>query len=140
MGIFDGRRRFRTTQDGSKLFFPWFSRGSGYVMASEHDYERLRRQIKVYEIVSFVVIVSLSLTASFLISKELIVTIVATCIGISFSNLFFSLWMRYLLPRLKVTDEKLPRQSFSAWLKGLKPIGPWTVPDPPVTPARKNSD
>ena len=27
-----------------------------------------------------------------------------------------------------------------AWLKGLKPIGPWTTPESPVTPARKNSD
>jgi hypothetical protein len=34
---------------------------------------------------------------------------------------------------------RLLRQTWSAWLKALKPIGPWTVPDPPVTPARKTS-
>jgi hypothetical protein len=29
---------------------------------------------------------------------------------------------------------RLLRQTWSAWLKALKPIGPWTVPEPSVTP------
>ena len=129
-----------TTQDGSRLFFPWFSRGSGYIIASEQDYERLRRQVKVYEIFNIALLSSLILAAIFFFPKNLVVSSVATMIAVFLSNMLFSAWMRHLLPRLKVTDEKLPRQSFSAWLKALKPIGPWTVPDPPVTPAQKVSD
>ena len=44
------------------------------------------------------------------------------------------------LKRRLVTDEEMPRQSLSASLKELKPIGPWTVPDPSVTPAQKSAD
>jgi hypothetical protein len=58
MGVFDGSGRFTTAQDGSRLFFPRYSGGSGYVIASEQDYERLRRQVKVYEIVCLIVVVA----------------------------------------------------------------------------------
>jgi len=126
--------RFFTTQDGRRLFFPWYSRGSGYVIASEQDYERLRRQVKVYEIVTAIAAGLLALAASFLFSKSYIVDIIIAVIASYLYTVPYSVWMRHLLPRLKVTDEKPPRQTLSAWLKALKPIGPWTVPQPSVTP------
>jgi hypothetical protein len=39
------------------LFFPWGVLGRGYTIDSEQDYERLRRQVKAYTIVSLVLIV-----------------------------------------------------------------------------------
>jgi len=39
---------FRTDQHGRKLFFPWGIFGRGYVIASEQDYQRLRRELRVY--------------------------------------------------------------------------------------------
>ena len=139
MGFFEvfTSARFKTTEDGGRLFFPWGLRDSGYVIASEQDYERLRRQVKVSSIVTLIFTLLLTSAAAFLFSKSPIDTGIITGIGVFLSTVPYSVWMRYLLPRLKVTDEKMPRQSLSAWLKALKPIGPWTVPDPPVTPVRK---
>jgi len=134
MGLFDGSGRFKTTQDGGWLFFPWGLRGSGYVIASEQDYERLRRQIKVSTIVTFVFTLLLTSGAAFLFSRSAIATGIITGIGSFLYHIPYSVWMRYLLPRLKVTVDEMPRQSWSAWLKAL------TTPDPPVPPAQKTSD
>ena len=50
MGYFEAlaSSSFKTAADGSRLFFPSGRRGRGYVIASERDYQRLRRQIKTY--------------------------------------------------------------------------------------------
>ena len=60
MGYFDGliSGSFKTTQDGRRLFFPWGVLGSGYSIASERDYQRLRQQVKGYMIVSLVLIIA----------------------------------------------------------------------------------
>jgi hypothetical protein len=60
MGYFDAltSSAFKTGTDGRRLFFPWGVLGSGYVLASEHDYERLQRQIKIYLIVAMVLIIA----------------------------------------------------------------------------------
>ena len=59
MGYFDALTSsyFKTAQDGRKLFFPWGPLGRGYVIASERDYKRLQRQVKVYTGVSLVLII-----------------------------------------------------------------------------------
>jgi hypothetical protein len=56
MSFFDTDWRFHTTENGRRLFFPWGGRGSGYVVASEQDYARLRKQIKISNIVTFIVV------------------------------------------------------------------------------------
>ena len=140
MSLLDASGRFFTTQDGRRLFFPWHSRGSGYVIASEQDYERLRRQVKVYEIVSAIAAGLLALAASFFFSKSYIVDIIIAVLASYLYTVPYTVWMQHLLPRLKVTHEKPPRQTLSAWLKELKPVGPWTVPDPSVRPAQKISE
>lgn len=60
MGYFDGLTSgsFKTTQDGRRLFFPWGVLGSGYSIATEQDYQRLRQQVKGYMIVSLVLIIA----------------------------------------------------------------------------------
>ena len=59
MGYFDGLTSgsFKTAEDGRKLFFPWGVLGRGYVLASEQDDARLRRQLKVYMMVSLALII-----------------------------------------------------------------------------------
>ena len=42
---------FKTARDGRKLFYPWGAMGRGYAIASDRDYERLRRRIKIYQVV-----------------------------------------------------------------------------------------
>lgn len=126
--------RFKSAQDGSRLFFPWHSRGSGYVITSEQDDERLRRQIKVYEIVTLILIAAVPLIFVVDAFKNPNVTIAAVIVVWLLDRILFAAWMQRWLPRLKVTDEKLPRPIWSAWLEELKPITPSTVPEPSVPP------
>lgn len=39
---------FKTAEDGRRLFFPWGSLGSGYVIPSEEQFGRLRRHVETY--------------------------------------------------------------------------------------------
>ena len=140
MGYFDDRadQSFMTSQDGSRLFFPWGSLGSGYVIASQEDYERLRGHLKDYIFVCLITVVVLGSPVSF--STSPIVWIAFAVIASLLCYVPYLVWMWRLLPRMKVSDERMPRQSFSAALKAAQPIGPWTVPDPSVPPAKKVSD
>jgi hypothetical protein len=52
-----GGSSFKTASDGSRLFYPLGHLGRGYVIASESDYQRLRRQVKIYYVVLFVLII-----------------------------------------------------------------------------------
>jgi hypothetical protein len=63
-----------------------------------------------------------------------------TALGVPFGLVLLAIAIFVWLKRRLLTDEEISRQSLSASLKELKPIGPWTVPDPPVPPAPKNSD
>lgn len=66
--------------------------------------------------------------------------ITVTALGAALAPFLLAWAILAWLKRRLLTDEEMPRQSLSASLKELKPIGPWTVPDPPVTPPRKKSD
>jgi hypothetical protein len=59
MGYFDALTSgyCKTAPDGRKLFFPRGVLGRAYAIDSQQDYERLRRQVKTYTIVSLVLIV-----------------------------------------------------------------------------------
>jgi Ca2+/Na+ antiporter len=102
MGYFDGLTSgsFKTTQDGRRLFFPWGILGSGYSIASEQDYQRLRQQVKAYMIVTLVLIIA---TNSF---KGYVVSVVVAAL---LTTLYLA-WMWYLLRRLKNSGEKLSLQ------------------------------
>jgi hypothetical protein len=69
VGYFDAltSTTFRTTDDGQRLFFPWGSLRGGYVVASEADYERLRRLVKAYLVVALVLIIGLMSARAYLL-------------------------------------------------------------------------
>jgi hypothetical protein len=107
MGYFDalGSSAFKTGQDGRKLFFPWGVLGRCYIIDSDQGYDRLRRLIKGYTIVSMVLIVGSLSLAGYLASF----VITGLTIG------FYSIWMPYLLGDLKRSDERLSlRESISS--------------------------
>jgi hypothetical protein len=99
MGYFDAlaSSAFKTADDGRKLFFPWGTFGRGYVLSSDEDSVRLRGQIKTYMIAGLSPIVVLGVLRSFLAFA----VIAAVFTG------FYAVWMRYLLPRLGASDERL---------------------------------
>jgi hypothetical protein len=102
MGYFEGLASgsFKTTPDGRWLFFPWGVLGRGYSIAAEEDYQRLRRQIKIYMMVALVLIIGGNLFAGYAAG----LVMAAILCG------FYLSWMWSLLPRLKSSGEKLSLQ------------------------------
>jgi hypothetical protein len=95
---------FKTEPDGRKLFFPWGVLGRGYAIASEQDFQRLQRQIKIYMVVSLVLVLG---SAS--LEGDLFGLAVATLlIG------FYAVWSQYLLRGLQRSDERLSLQEAMA--------------------------
>jgi hypothetical protein len=99
MGYFDALTSsyFKTGQNGSKLFFPWGVLGRGYLIPSDEGYERLRGQLKIYTIVSLVLIIATSALGNYL---------GAVAFGVALI-IFYALWTRVLLRGLVPTDERL---------------------------------
>jgi hypothetical protein len=102
MGYFDGLTSgsFKTTQDGRRLFFPWGVLGSGYSIASEQDYRRLRQQVKGYMIVSLVLIIAAGSFAGYVVQVVVAALLVT----------FYLAWMWHALRRLKDSGERLSLQ------------------------------
>ena len=102
MGYFEGltSSSFKITQDGRRLFFPWGVLGSGYALASEQDYQRLRRRLKAYMIVTLVLIIGSGSFQGYIVSVVVVVLLLT----------FYLVWMWHLLRRLKVADERLSLQ------------------------------
>jgi hypothetical protein len=99
MGYFDALTSgaFKTDKDGRRLFFPWGVLGRGYVLASERDYERLQRQIKIYIIVALVLIIGTGLLEAYIWSV----------IAVALLTAFYVVWAKYLLRGLQPSDERL---------------------------------
>jgi hypothetical protein len=120
MGYFDVLTNgyFKTAQDGRKLFFPWGVLSRGYTIASEQDYLRLQQQIKIYMVVSLVLVIG---SAS--LEGDLVGLGVATLlIG------FYAVWTRYLLHRLQRSDEKLSLQeAMTSSAHVLGPVVLWLL-------------
>jgi len=102
MGYFEGLTSgcFKITPDGRRLFFPWGILGSGYAIASEEGYGRLRQQVKSYLISGMVLIIGSLLFGGYALE-------IATA---AFLIALYLAWMCYLLPRLKHSGEKLSLQ------------------------------
>jgi Ca2+/Na+ antiporter len=118
MGYFDAWTSscFKTTQDGRKLFFPWGVWGRGYVVASEQDYERLRRQVKAYMVVAVVPIIVTAALQAYVGALVIVVLLVA----------FYLVWMRFLLRGLRPSDERLSVQdSMTAQARAHSAAGLW---------------
>jgi hypothetical protein len=98
MGYFDAvtSSAFKTTEDGRRLFFPWGVLGRGYVL-SERQYEKLQKQVRIYMIVTLVLIIAM------VILKEHL----ATAIVVAFLIGFYLIWMKFVLPELQPVEERL---------------------------------
>lgn len=99
MGYFDGLTSgsFKTGHDGQKLFFPWGYLGRGYVIASEQDGERMRRQLKSYYIALMIAIVGVSAARAYIVSA------VVAGLGI----VFYVIWARHQVARLQPAAEAM---------------------------------
>jgi hypothetical protein len=100
VGIFDLLTTgsfFKTAPDGRKLFCPWGALGRSYVIPSEQDYARSWRQIKIFWIVSMVLLVGFVAALS-----DLGVLIIGPMLFA-----FYLAWMLYFLHRLQPAEEKL---------------------------------
>jgi hypothetical protein len=106
MGYIDallGGSNFKTASDGSRLFFPWAPSGRGYVIASERDYQRLQRQIKIYFTVFYVLIFGyLFLPTHFIGAWYIALAVIAVpLMG------FYGMWVWSLCRRLQPSNETL---------------------------------
>ena len=99
MGYFEGLTSgsFKTARDGRRFFFPWGVLGSGYAIASEQDYLRLRQQVKAYMVATLVLAISSGMYDPNLGPLAALVPLIG----------FYLMWMWRVLPRLQRSDEKL---------------------------------
>lgn len=120
MGYFDALTSgyFKTAPDGRKLFFPWGVWGRGYVVASEQDYERLRRQVKAYMVVALVPIIVTAALRAYVGALVIAMLLVV----------FYLVWMRFLLRGLLPSDERLSVQdSMTAQARAHSAAGLWLL-------------
>jgi hypothetical protein len=99
MGYFDALTSsyFKTAADGRKLFFPWGVLGRGYLLDSDRDYERLRRQLKTYTVLTLVASigsVALQIPIAAIVTPALLIA-------------FYFVWVSYRLRGLQPSDERL---------------------------------
>jgi hypothetical protein len=117
MGYFDAltSSAFKTTEDGRRLFFPWGVLGRGYVL-SEREYERLRGQVKIYMIVTLVLVIAMAALREYL----------ATAIVVAFLIGFYLIWMKFVLPDLQPSEERLSlEESMTSQAVGHNPVMLW---------------
>jgi hypothetical protein len=106
VGYFDGltSSNFKTAQDGQKLFFPWGYLGRGYVIGSEGDAERIRKQLKTYYIGLLAAIIGTSIVHAFILSAAV------AAAGI----LFYAIWARSQMAELQPAGESMSFRESSA--------------------------
>jgi hypothetical protein len=119
MGYFDALARYSltTAPDGRRLFFPWGVMGRGYVIGSELDYERLRRQTKISLIVAFALVFISPLAISKLALPRYLFGFMVAAEAVAMGA-----WMQYLLRGLASPAERLSRQeSVTLQARGRSP-------------------
>jgi hypothetical protein len=104
MGYFDAlTSRFKTAEDGRKLFFPWGVPGRGYCLGSDRDCERLRRALKTEAIFALLVIIG---SAALQIPLEaIVVTVLLTAP--------YFVWVSYRLHGLQPSERLSGRESMT---------------------------
>jgi hypothetical protein len=98
VGYFDAltSSAFKTTEDGRRLFFPWGVLGRGYVL-TEGQYEKLQKQVRIYMIVALILIIAMAVLKEYL----------ATAVVVTFLIGFYLIWMKFVLPDLQPSEERL---------------------------------
>ena len=120
MGYFEGLTSgsFKTAQDGRRFFFPWGVLGSGYAIASEQDYLRLRQQVKAYMVATLVLAISSGMYDPNLGPLAALVPLIG----------FYLMWMWRVLPRLQRSDEKLSlKESMTSQAHAHGPLVLWLL-------------
>jgi hypothetical protein len=120
MGYFDAitSSYFKTAPGGQRLFFPWTSWGSGYVLASNEDYDRLRRKLRNYWIGGLLLIAVANVAVAYLGGF----LVAALLIGI------YAVWIRYLVRGLQRSAEKMTmRESMTSQASALSPVRLWLL-------------
>jgi hypothetical protein len=109
---------FKTARDGRKLYFPWGLWGRGYVVPSEQDYERLRRQLKTFWAVYFALIIPVCAGQYYIAAFVLAVLITA----------FYAAWSRHLAAGLEVTNERLSlREAMASQARAYNALTLWSL-------------
>jgi hypothetical protein len=98
---------FKTAQDGRQLFFPWLFWGRGYVIPSEQDYQRLKRQLRTYKSISLPLIVA----AGALLQQHVTALFVVSALAIG----VYAALTWHLVDGLESTDEKVSLQECFAF-------------------------
>ena len=92
---------FKTAQDGRRLFCPWGIWGTCYIIPTEEDYERRRRQLRNYTIASLILIIGLGVAF-----QSYVPVVVAVLLLLA----FYLIWVRSLLRGLDASTERLSFQ------------------------------
>jgi hypothetical protein len=92
MGFFDelNASPIRIMPDGRRMFFPYGSWGSGYLIPTQQDYDRLQRRIGIYTAVAL----ALGLGAA-MVSEVWLLVVGACLMG------FYLLFVRILLDGMR---------------------------------------
>jgi HAMP domain-containing protein len=108
MGYFDGltEGQFKVAEDGRRLFFPRGLWGRGYVVDSESEFQRLRRQMKIYQAVALVLIIAAVVPRQY--NPYLVIAVALLLI------VFYLVWSRSLAARLQPAEDRLRWQETSA--------------------------
>ena len=120
MGYFDGLTSgsFKMTEDGRRFFFPWGVLGGGYTIATEQDYQRLRRQVKTYLVVVLTAVILAGMYNPY--RAPLAAAAVLVC--------FYLTWMWRVLPRMERSNEALSlRESMTTQALAHGPAVLWTL-------------
>jgi len=107
---------FKTAEDGRRLFFPWGILGSGYVIPSGEEFERLRRHVKAYTVISlYLIIIAVAwkgFVGGFVVLPLLVVPYVV--------------WVQSQCRRLHQTDERLTlSESLAGQARTHSALGLW---------------
>ena len=120
MGYFDAltSSSFKITPDGRRLFFPWGTLGRGYAIPSEKDFERLRRHVKAYMVISLPLIILAVIWQGFLGGAVILLPLMVP----------YGVWARYQCRRLQGTDEKLSlSESVAGQARAHSTVGLWLL-------------
>lgn len=88
---------FKTGADGRKLFFPWGVWGRGYVIPSEQHYERMHGMLKIYMIVSLVLIIGIVAPGFYIAGFAVAAALM----------LFYAAWVPFLKRGLEPSEERM---------------------------------
>jgi len=113
---------FKTAQDGRKLFCPRVVWGRGYAIASEQDYERVVREIKVFWVIGLVLWLIGAVALGPILNGYLPLFISAAFLII----LYFIAGAPYLVRGMQPSDERLSLQeSYTSQALAYSPALLW---------------